>query len=318
MPLWKTLRRRKRRESAVDGGLATLDYRGMAETDLVGKLDEACQAVRARAQRAPHVGLVLGSGLGAFADQMSDATRIDYNEIPHMPTTAVVGHAGRLCLGEVAGTSLAVLQGRAHAYEGHAFDSIAFGVRMLARLGCFAVLITNAAGGINHSFKPGTLMLISDHINLMGRSPLVGPNVEALGPRFPDMTRPYDQRLSKLAREAAQDIGLPLEEGVYAGMLGPAYETPAEIHMLRTIGADAVGMSTVPEVIALRHMGVRAAAVSCITNMAAGLGSGLLDHSEVEATAAATRDVFVKLLTSWVGRIGSEDWDQPTQRRVPT
>jgi purine-nucleoside phosphorylase len=132
------------------------------------------------------------------------------------------------------------------------------------------------------------------------------------------MTRPYDQRLSKLAREAAQDIGLPLEEGVYAGMLGPAYETPAEIHMLRTIGADAVGMSTVPEVIALRHMGVRAAAVSCITNMAAGLGSGLLDHSEVEATAAATRDVFVKLLTSWVGRIGSEDWDQPTQRRVPT
>jgi purine-nucleoside phosphorylase len=229
-----------------------------------------------------------------------------------MPQTSVSGHAGALNIGEVAGVTVACLQGRVHIYEGHSPERAVYGVRTLARLGCFAVLLTNAAGGIRTSFRPGTLMLISDHINLTGHNPLLGPNEDTLGPRFPDMTRGYDPRLAKLARDAAADIGMRLEEGVYAAMHGPSYETPAEIRMLRKIGADAVGMSTVPEVIALRHMKVRIAAISCITNMAAGMTPALLDHSDVEKTAAASRDTFVRLLTAWIHRIGDADWDHVT------
>lgn len=269
------------------------------------ELDEAVSAVRARASAAPHVGVVLGSGLGAWADSLEGLVKIPYTEVPHMPRVMVAGHAGNLCLGQVAGTQVACLQGRVHLYEGYSPDRVVFGVRLLARLGCRAVLLTNAAGGMHPSFVPGDLMLIKDHLNLTGRSPLVGPNEDALGPRFPDMTHAYDPRLGAFAREAATDVGLKLHEGVYAAMLGPSYETPAEIRMLQVLGADAVGMSTAPEIIALRHLRVRAAAISCITNLAAGLSPTELDHAEVEATAKRTRDLFARLLSGWVGRAGT-------------
>ncbi len=274
----------------------------------IGQLDEATEAVRGRTALQPKIGLVLGSGLGTMADRLENAARIPYGDIPHMPGTAVSGHAGNLCIGSVAGGPVvACLQGRAHLYEGHPLDKIVFGARLLARLGCTTVLLTNAAGGIATSFSPGTLMLIDDHINLTGRNPLFGPNLEALGPRFPDMTRAYDAQLAALATSSAAELEIDLKRGVYAAVLGPSYETPAEIAMLRTIGADAVGMSTVPEVIALRHMGVRVAAVSCITNMAAGMTSGTLDHSEVEQTAAKVRESFIKLLSAWINAIATQE-----------
>jgi purine-nucleoside phosphorylase len=271
--------------------------------DLLKRLDEAATVVRGLATTAPRVGLVLGSGLGAFGDGLEKLVRIPYRNIPHLPKPSVSGHAGNLCLGVASGVDVACLQGRSHAYEGHDPDSVVFGVRLLARLGCTTVLITNAAGGINASFRPGTLMLITDHLNLTGRNPLVGPNDDTLGPRFVDMTCAYDRALGKLAHEAATEVGVALSEGVYAALLGPSYETPAEIHMLRTIGADAVGMSTVPEVLALRHLGVRVAAISCITNMAAGMSGEKLDHHEVEATAGMVRDRFVALLAAWIRRL---------------
>jgi purine-nucleoside phosphorylase len=197
------------------------------------------------------------------------------------------------------------LQGRVHLYEGHDPERVVFGVRLLARLGCRAILLTNAAGGLGAGFAPGDLMLVSDHLNLMGKNPLTGANIEAFGPRFPDMTEAYDPGLRAAAREAAVETGTTLHEGVYAGLLGPTYETPAEIRMIGTLGASAVGMSTVPEIIALRHMGVPAAAISCITNLAAGISKTKLDHSEVEATARATRDRFTALLSAWVRRVAA-------------
>jgi len=272
---------------------------------VIAELDEAARAVRGRADVAPVVGVVLGSGLGAWADGLHALVKIPYAEIPHMPRSTVVGHAGNLCVGRSDGVPVACLQGRVHLYEGHEPDRVVFAVRLLARLGCRAVVLTNAAGGLDAGWTPGDLMLVTDHLNLMGRNPLTGPNEAALGPRFPDMTEAYDRHLGELARAAAAESGVTLREGVYAGLLGPTYETPAEIRMLRTLGAAAVGMSTVPEVIALRHLGVRAAAISCITNMAAGLSPTKLDHSEVEATATRTRDRFTGLLSAWVRRVGA-------------
>ena len=274
--------------------------KGMAEAEQE-RVRAAAAAVRrsARERLAPRVGVVLGSGLGAFADQLTNATRIPYVEIPGMPSSSVVGHAGNLCLGTVAGVSVACLQGRAHIYEGNTPQQAVFGVRVLAELGCSTVLLTNAAGGIHASFAAGDLMLITDHLNLMGDSPLRGPSY-GTGPRFPDMTRAYDPELQAAARDAARVCNVTLREGVYAAMLGPSYETPAEIRMLRTLGADAVGMSTVPEVIALRQLGVRVGGISCITNLAAGLSGETLDHAEVEATARRSRDAFTALLTRWV------------------
>ena len=272
---------------------------------LLERLDQAVALIRARATATPRVGVVLGSGLGAFGAALEGLIRVPYQEIPHMPAPGVSGHAGNLCLGTVSGVQVARLQGRSHLYEGHDQGTAVFGVRLLARLGAGVVLLTNAAGGINGAFRPGTLMLMTDHINLTGMNPLVGPNDATLGPRFVDMTRAYDRQLGELARQAATAIGSPLEQGVYAAMLGPSYETPAEIRMLRTIGADAVGMSTVPEVLALRHLGVRVAAISCITNLAAGLSGELLDHSEVERTATEVRDRFAALLTAWISAIGA-------------
>lgn len=265
-------------------------------------LDEAAAAVRARSPVAPEIGVVLGSGLGAFGDTLAGLVKVPYGEIPHMPVSTVVGHAGNLCLGSVNGARVACLQGRVHLYEGHEPSRVVFGVRLLARLGCRAVLLTNAAGGIDAAFSPGDLMLISDHLNLMGKNPLIGPNEDALGTRFPDMTEAYDLHLREAARDAAKETGVKLHQGVYAGLLGPAYETPAEVRMIRSLGAHAVGMSTVPEVLALRHMGVSVAAISCITNVAAGLSDQKLDHAEVETTAKRTRDRFVALLSAWISR----------------
>jgi purine-nucleoside phosphorylase len=270
----------------------------------VSKLSEAVSVVqRGIGSAAPRVGLVLGSGLGALADELEGAVKISYADIPHLPTSSVAGHAGKLCVGRLAGVTVACLQGRIHAYEGHPLPRVVFGVRLLAELGCQAVLLSNAAGGIAERLQAGSLMRIEDHLNLMGDSPLRGPN--ARGARFPDMSRAYDPELGRLCEQAATDAGVPLERGVYAALLGPSYETPAEIRMLAALGADAVGMSTVPEVIALRQLGVRVGAVSCITNLAAGRSSAPLSHDEVEATAARVRGQFSNLFQRWIALVGA-------------
>jgi purine-nucleoside phosphorylase len=264
----------------------------------------AAAFVAERLGERPRIGVVLGSGLGGFADELADATRVPYTDIPGMPRSQVVGHAGNLCVGKIGAVPVACLQGRAHVYEGHAQSQAVFGVRVLAALGCRVMLLTNAAGGIHPTFEPGDLMLVTDHLNLMGDNPLRGPNYGE-GPRFPDLSQAYDASLQSFARDAAGASGVTLREGVYAALLGPSYETPAEIRMLRTLGADAVGMSTVPEVIALRQLGVSVGAMSCITNLAAGLSAQLLDHSEVEATARRSRKAFTDVLTRWVTFAGA-------------
>jgi purine-nucleoside phosphorylase len=251
----------------------------------------------------PRVGLVLGSGLGAFADGLSDLVKIPYAELPHMPQPKVVGHSGNLCFNRSGNVPVVCMQGRVHLYEGHPIADVVHGVRTIARLGVGCVLITNAAGGLDPTWSPGDLMVVSDHVNLTAQNPLAGPNDDALGPRFPDMTAAHDPDLRRAAHDAAKACGATLREGVYAWLLGPSYETPAEIRMLRTLGVHAVGMSTAPEIIALRHMRVRAAALSCITNLAAGISPKELDHAEVEATASAKRDELMKLLAGWVERV---------------
>ncbi len=273
--------------------------------EAVSRLREAAEAVRPAVEERPHLGVVLGSGLGGFADALTSRRVIAAADIPHLPAPKVAGHAGKLCFGKIGAARVACFQGRVHAYEGHALDEVVFQVRLLAELGCRAVLLTNAAGGIRGDLAPGDLMLISDHLNLTGRNPLLGP-VDARGPRFPDMTQAYDLGLCTLARDAASAASLDLKQGVYAGVLGPSYETPAEIRMLRAMGADAVGMSTVLEVIALRQWGIRTAAVSAITNHAAGLGGKLLDHADVERVAARMRRVFEEFLGRWAALVGLE------------
>ncbi|MCW5834957.1 MAG: purine-nucleoside phosphorylase [Labilithrix sp.] len=271
---------------------------------VVARLEETVNAVRARTRVAPRVGVVLGSGLGAFADTLRDVQKISYAEIPHIPPPKVIGHAGNLCFGHVDDVPVVCMQGRVHLYEGHPIWQVVHGVRAMARLGVSCVLVTNAAGGLEAGWAAGDLMIVTDHLNLMGHHPLLGPNDDALGTRFPDMTNAYDKALrAKLAAvSAAEEI--PLREGVYAALSGPSYETPAEIRMLRVLGAQAVGMSTVPEVIALRHMRVPVAALSCITNLAAGVGDGELDHAEVEATAKARREDLQRLLRGWIVEAG--------------
>ena len=268
----------------------------------VNPLKEAAHKLRATSTRPPEIGLVLGSGLGAFGDTLQDLQRIPYEELPHMPSSTVAGHAGNLCLGRVGSVQVACLQGRVHCYEGHSADTAAFGACLLAELGCQCVLLTNAAGGISEHLAPGDLMLISDHINLMGKNPLVGPN-DPVGPRFPDMTQAYNPKVRAAAQRAAAQTSIGISQGVYAAMLGPSYETPAEIRMLKALGADAVGMSTVPEVIALRHRGILVGAMSCITNKAAGITGATLDHAEVEEIARGARERFVSLLGAWIGEV---------------
>jgi purine-nucleoside phosphorylase len=251
----------------------------------------------------PDLGIVLGSGLGDFATRLTEAVAAPYGEIPGWPASAVVGHAGRLVVGTLAGRRVAALAGRAHIYEGHDFRTVTFATRVLGALGVRVLVLTNAAGGINPALTPGTLMLIEDHINLVGGNPLTGPNEDRFGPRFPDMTDVYSPRLRVKADEAAQAIGLRLGHGVYVALHGPSYETPAEIRFLRTIGADAVGMSTVPEAIAARHMGIEVLGISCITNAAAGVLPQPLDHNEVMAVAARVRGEFSALLEGIIERL---------------
>lgn len=254
------------------------------------------------------MGVVLGSGLGGFADRLTDTVRVPYSEIPGFAEVTVAGHRGELVLGRVQDVEVACLSGRVHLYEGHAPARVVFGVRLLAALGCGSVLLTNAAGGIRPGLSPGSLLLVSDHVNLTGANPLVGPSEQSL-PRFPDMTHAYDVRLRALAHEAALQEGIPLQEGVYAGVLGPSYETPAEIRMLRTLGADVVGMSTVHEVIALRHRSVRVGTVSVVTNLAAGLSARPLDHADVQTAADAAHDRLSRLLERWIAASGNEPPD---------
>lgn len=270
--------------------------------DWVGRLDEAAAAVRALGGPAPEIGVVLGSGLGAFADRLENARSLPFESIPHLPRSSVVGHAGRLVVGSLGGTPVVVLQGRVHGYEGYGPDEVVFPIRLLCRLGIRALVVTNAAGCINPAWAPGDLMRITDHLNLSGRNPLVGSNDTRLGPRFPDLSTAYDPRLGGIVREVAAERGLTLREGVYTCLLGPSYETPAEIRMLRLLGGDAVGMSTVPEVIAAAHMGVRVIGISCLTNMAAGILDQPLSHDEVTETANRVRDSFVGLLEGVVPR----------------
>jgi purine-nucleoside phosphorylase len=267
------------------------------------RLLDAASDVGAKTELRPAVGLVLGSGLGAFADTLEERTVVPYARIRGMASSAVEGHAGNLVLGRAEGVPVAAMQGRVHLYEGHGPDAVVFGTRLLVHLGASAVIVTNAAGGVAPAFAPGDLMLIEDHLNLTGQSCLVGPNEDAIGPRFPDMTSAYDAELRGIAAEVATGLGFELRRGVYAGLLGPTYETPAEIRMLRTLGADAVGMSTVLEVIAARHMGARCLGISCITNLAAGLSTGPLSHDEVKETADRVRDRFTALLRGVLGRI---------------
>jgi purine-nucleoside phosphorylase len=259
-------------------------------------LDAAVAAVAARSELRPRVGVVLGSGLGGFADAVSETVEVPYDEIPGWPASTAVGHAGTLVLGRFGETPIAVMKGRAHLYEGLPPSAVVFGVRVLGRLGVQSLVLTNACGAIDPSVEPGRLVAISDHLNLQGASPLVGPNDETLGPRFPDMTGAYDPGYRALARAAAARIGLQLGEGVYAAWLGPAFETPAEIRMMRTLGADLVGMSTVPEVLAARHMGIRCLALACVTNAAAGVRPEPIDHERVLEVGARAAGDLVALL----------------------
>jgi len=267
------------------------------------ELEQAVEFLGSRCGLRPRVGLVLGSGLGGFAAELEQRVEIPYAEIPHWPVSTAEGHAGRLIFGRLEGVNLAVMAGRVHLYEGYRADQVVFGVRVLGRLGVRTLVLTNAAGGINPAFSRGGLVLISDHINLQGANPLAGPNDETLGPRFPDMTEAYSAELRRIAHEAARELGIVLQEGVYAAVLGPSYETPAEIRFLRGIGADLVGMSTVPEVIAANHMGLRVLAISCVTNMAAGLAPGRLTHHEVLETGAMVRQTLAQLLKALLPRL---------------
>jgi purine-nucleoside phosphorylase len=267
------------------------------------QVKEAADAIAGRVADVPAVAIVLGSGLGDFANGVGDSRSIPYDQLPHWPASRVVGHEGRLVIGTVGGRTVAALSGRCHAYEGHDLRTVTFAVRALGLRGVRTLILTNAAGGVNTGFAQGALMVIDDHLNLMGGNPLVGANDERFGPRFPDMTDVYSPRLRRIADETARANGTTLPHGVYAALLGPSYETPAEIRYLRTIGADAVGMSTVPEAIAARHMGIDVLGLSCITNMAAGVLPRPLDHAEVMETARRVRGQFIALLEGIVARV---------------
>ncbi|MSO95480.1 MAG: purine-nucleoside phosphorylase [Thermoleophilia bacterium] len=259
-------------------------------------IDTAAAAIRERTTLRPRATVILGSGLGGFADAVEDAVEIPYGEIPGWPVSTALGHSGTLVIGTFAGVPLAVMKGRAHLYEGHTAEKVAFGVRVLGRLGAAFLVVTNACGGVREDMRPGDLVLVSDHLNLQGTSPLIGPNDDTLGPRFPDMSNAYDPALRALAHEAAGRLGQTLSEGVYAAWLGPAFETPAEIRMIRALGGDLVGMSTVPEVLAARHMGLRCLTISCVTNMAAGILPEPLDSAHVLAVGAQAEGRLTALL----------------------
>lgn len=266
-------------------------------------MSEASDFIQARVTVWPRVAVVLGSGLGAFADALTEASVIPYAAIPGWPLSTAVGHAGKLVAGLLDGLSVAALSGRVHLYEGYTARQVVFGVRTLATLGIESLVLTNAAGAVNQSYRPGQLVLISDHINLTGQNPLTGPNDETWGPRFPDMSQAYPDSYREIARAAGREMGMELAEGVYAALAGPSYETPAEIRYLRAIGADLVGMSTVPETIAANHMGMKVLGISCVTNMAAGVTDRKLDHNEVLETGERAKDSMIGLLKRLLPRL---------------
>jgi purine-nucleoside phosphorylase len=267
---------------------------------MLQNLEEAAAFVRAQCQIEPRIGLILGSGLGGFVDAIEPHAVIPYQEIPHAPSSSVVGHQGRLVLGFTGSVPVIVMQGRVHYYEGYSMEEVLFLPRLLARLGARRVVVTNAAGGVTPDLAAGDLMLISDHVNFFGVNPLRGRNFDDIGVRFPDLTEAYPLRLREIARRVAGEIGLTLKEGVYFGLSGPTYETPAEVRMFRLLGADALGMSTVPEVVSLNHMGLEVLGISCITNMAAGILPQKLDHAEVLETTRRIQKEFVQLIVGLV------------------
>lgn len=278
----------------------------MTSDDLFLRAESAAQFLLSRTMLRPTIGLILGSGLGAFADSLSDSTRVPYAQIPAFPRSTAIGHAGQMVIGNAGAVPVAAMQGRVHLYEGYSAQEVAFPIRVFGRMGVRAVILTNAAGGINLKYQQGALVLIKDHINLQGQNPLAGPNDDRFGVRFPDMTHAYSRLYGKAAQEEAAKLGIALQDGVYAGLLGPSYETPAEIRYLRTIGADLVGMSTIAEVIAARHMGIKVLAISCVTNMAAGILDQVLSHQEVMETGEKVRGHFEALLRAVLPRISAD------------
>lgn len=272
-------------------------------TDQFTLAEDAAKVVLTRTTLRPKIGLVLGSGLGAFADSLTDSTKVPYSDVPSFPQSTAIGHVGRLVIGSAGTVPVAAMQGRVHQYEGYSAQQVAFPIRVFARMGIKSVILTNAAGGINLGYSQGALVLIRDHINLQGTNPLVGPNDDRFGLRFPDMTHTYSRQYREIAREEAARLGIMLHEGIYAALLGPSYETPAEIEHLRRIGADLVGMSTVAEVIAARHMALNVLAISCVTNMAAGILDQPLSHTEVMETGERVRSIFESLLKAVLPRV---------------
>jgi purine-nucleoside phosphorylase len=274
------------------------------------RANAAAKYILARTKLRPRIGVVLGSGLGGFADELTSATRIPYERIPNFPRSTAIGHAGQLVIGKLRAKGgdipVAAMQGRVHFYEGYPLSEVIFPMRVFSRLGIRPVILTNAAGGINRNYGQGALVVLSDHINLQGSNPLIGPNDERFGPRFPDMTHAYNRNFRKHAQDEGGKLGMVIHEGVYAALTGPSYESPAEIRYLATIGADLVGMSTVPEVIAARHMGMECLGISCVTNMAAGILDQPLNHEEVLATGARVKDQFIALLRAVIPHIAAE------------
>jgi len=278
---------------------------GAAGTGLYERAEHAARIIRARTKLEPRIAIVLGSGLGGFADDFEEAVDIPYEEIPGFMRSTAQGHAGRLVIGKIDTVPVVAMQGRVHYYEGYSLEEVTFPVRTFKVLGVKTLILTNASGGINVELSQGALMVISDHLNLMGDSPLRGPNDERFGPRFPDMSAVYEPELQQLVIEEAKAIGTEVRRGIYCALSGPSYETPAEIHLLRGLGADAVGMSTVPEAIVARHMGLEVLGISCITNMAAGIGDEPISHEDVMATGDRVRDTFAQLLRRVVSRVHS-------------
>jgi purine-nucleoside phosphorylase len=264
---------------------------------------EATSFINEKIDESPEIGLILGSGLGVLGDEIEEAVSISYSEIPHFPTSTVSGHKGQLIIGQLEGKTVIAMQGRFHYYEGYSLQQVTFPVSVMKQLGIESIIVTNAAGGINENFSAGNLMIISDHINNLGENPLIGKNDETLGERFPDMSKAYDTDFIQHATECARELNLLVQKGIYAANSGPTYETPAEVRMLRTWGADAVGMSTVPEVIVARHAGLRVLGISCISNMAAGILNQPLTHTEVIETTERVREDFLRLVKKIIGTI---------------
>jgi purine-nucleoside phosphorylase len=266
-------------------------------------LEETIAHIRSKTSQTPEIGLILGSGLGSFADTLDNADKIPTAEIPHYPRSTVEGHSGNLVFGQYRGINVLAVQGRTHYYEGYTMKQVTYVVRIMQSLGVKKLIVTNAAGGVNRKFKPGDLMIIEDHINMFGDNPLIGPNEESLGPRFPDMSAPYDPEYISLLEEIGLELNIPLQKGVLFGMSGPSYETPAEVRMIAALGGDTANMSTIPEVIVARHAGMRVCGISCITNYASGLSSQPLSHEEVTVVANQVKEKFTRLVKELIVRI---------------